>query len=364
MKEYQIIPIINSVGFAIRGIRTQKDYLDYLTQQKQQNISVIVLAPMVFQEILEETFSQTASKVYFEAYEDKILDKDRINTIAKKYNTSKENIVTDSRAMDFLRQNLKENYPIIFDNYGIAYPMPNKPSLFASKKTVEQVIDRLRAVAESAKNNTDVRDAKVIFLPFSGLKSLGTDYGKNLSEKEQIATFMSFPFEDSIPAIGKIQEELKKHNIIVIPIAIQYGSLEEIHRNIFQLSKQYNLNPIPTSLDIDWNRDFAKQVGFFHALNQWSEETGLPNIGILHGSSCLHLVEECANPSRIVAFYGTHTEKLKLEDDGRIYHSAVAEKSGGWLRAIQPPIANSHNYKLVAEQIAEEAPKVILERLF
>ena len=75
--------------------------------------------------------------------------------------------------MDFLHQNLKENCPIIFDNYGIAHPMPDKPSLFASKKTVEQVIDRLRTVAKSAKNNTDVRDAKVIFLPFSGLKFFG-----------------------------------------------------------------------------------------------------------------------------------------------------------------------------------------------
>lgn len=364
MKEYQIIPIINSVGFAIRGVRTQKDYLDYLIQQEQQKISVIVLAPLVFKEIVEETFSQTGAKVYFEAYEEKILDRERINSIAKKYYISEENIVTESRAMDFLRHNLKENYPIIFDNYGIAHPMPDKPSFFASTKTVEQVIDRLRAVAKSAKNNTDDRDAKVIFLPFSGLKSFGTDYGKKLSEKEQIAKFMSFPFEDSIPAIAKIQKELKKHNIIVIPIAIQYGSLEEIHRNIFQLSKQYDLNPIPTSLDIDWNKDFAKQVGFFHALNQWFEETGLPNIGILHGSSCLHLVEECVNPSSIIAFYGTHTETLNLEDDGRVYHLAVAEKSGGWLRAIHPPIPDSHNYKLVAEQIAEEAPKVILERLF
>ncbi|MGB3507990.1 MAG: hypothetical protein WBA93_01840 [Microcoleaceae cyanobacterium] len=364
MKECQIIPIINSVGFAIRGMRTQKDYLDYLVKKEQKKISVIVLASLVFKEIVEETFLQTGVKVNFEVYEEKILDKEKINTIAKKYYTSEENIVTESRAMDYLRQNLKENYPIIFDNYGIAHPMPNKPSLFASKKTVEQVIDRLRTVAESAKNNTDGRDGKVIFLPFSGLKSFGTDYGKKLSEKEQIAKFMSFPFEDSIPAIAKIQKELKKHNIIVIPVAIQYGSLEEIHNNIFQLSKQHNLNPIPTSLDIDWNRDFAKQVGFFHALNQWSEETGLPNIGILHGSSCLHLVEECANPSRIIAFYGTHTETLKLEDDGRVYHSAVAEKSGGWLRAIKPPIPDSHNYKLVAEQIAEEAPKVILEKLF
>ncbi|NER06722.1 MAG: hypothetical protein F6K17_31165 [Okeania sp. SIO3C4] len=44
---------------------------------------------------------------------------------------------------------------------------------------------------------------------------------KKLSEKEKIAKFMSFPFEDSIPAIAKIQKELKKHNIIVIPVAIQ-----------------------------------------------------------------------------------------------------------------------------------------------
>ena len=75
IKEYQIIPIINSVSFAIRGMRTQKNYLDDLIQQEQQKISVIVLAPLVFQEIVvEETFSQTGAKVYFEAYEEKILD--------------------------------------------------------------------------------------------------------------------------------------------------------------------------------------------------------------------------------------------------------------------------------------------------
>ncbi|NER06721.1 MAG: hypothetical protein F6K17_31160 [Okeania sp. SIO3C4] len=90
----------------------------------------------------------------------------------------------------------------------------------------------------------------------------------------------------------------------------------------------------------------------------------MPNIAIVHGSSCLHLVEECANSSAIIAFYGTHTETLKLEDDGRVYHLVIAEKSGGWLRVIEPPIADSHNYKLVAEQIVEEVPKVIFERFF
>ncbi|NER06723.1 MAG: hypothetical protein F6K17_31170 [Okeania sp. SIO3C4] len=178
IKEYQIITIINSVGFAIRGMRTQKDYLDYLIQQEQQKILVIVLANPDFKEIVEETFLQTGAKVNFEVYEDKILDKERINTIAKKYYISEDNIVTESGAMNFLRHNLKDNYSIIFDNYGIAHPMPNKPSLFASKTIVEQVIYRLIVVVKSAKNNTDYQDVKVIFLPFSGLKYFGTDYGK------------------------------------------------------------------------------------------------------------------------------------------------------------------------------------------
>lgn len=364
MTEYKIIPIINSIGFAIRGMRKQKDYVDYLIKKRKQKVSVIVLANPDFQEIVEETFLRTGAQVYFEGYEDKVFNRETINSIIKKNHISEDNIVTESRAMKFLCQNLKQNYPVIFDNYGVAHPLPNKPSIFASEKTVRKVESALLSTVKAAKNNTDYQDAKVIFLPFSGLKSLGTDFGKDQNEKEQIAKLMSFPLEDSIPAIAKIQKELKKHNIMVIPVPIQYGPLEEIYDNIFKLSKQHSLSPIPTSLNIDWNRDFAKQVSFFYLLNQWSEETGLPNIGIVHGSSCLHLVEECAKPSGIVAFYGTHTKSLKLEDDGRVYHLAVAEKSGGWLRAIQPPIPNSHDYKLVAEQIAEQAPKVILERLF
>jgi hypothetical protein len=364
MTEYKIIPIINSIGFAIRGMRKQKDYIDYLIKKRKQKISVIVLANPDFQEIVEETFLRTGAQVYFEGYEDKVFNRETINAFIKKYHISEDNIVTESRAMEFLCQNLKQNYPVIFDNHGVSHPLPNKPGIFASEKTVRQVESTLLSTVKAAKNNTDYQDAKVIFLPFSGLKSLGTDFGQNPNEKEQIAKFMSFPFEDSIPAIAKIQKELKKHNIMVIPVSIQYGPLEEIYDNILKLSKQHSLSPIPTSLNIDWNRDFAKQVSFFYLLNEWSEETGLPNIGIVHGSSCLHFVEECAKQSGIVAFYGTHTKALKLEDDGRVYHLAVAEKSGGWLRVIQPPIPNSHDYKLVADQIAEQAPKVILERLF
>ena len=66
MKECKIIPIINSVGFAIRGMRKQKDYIDYLVKKEKQKISVVLLANPDFQEIAKETFSQTGAQIYFE----------------------------------------------------------------------------------------------------------------------------------------------------------------------------------------------------------------------------------------------------------------------------------------------------------
>lgn len=360
MQQTKLMIIVDSIGFSLRSMRSQKDYLDYLVNDQKQDITVVVLADSAFKEVAIETFSRTGAKVSFESYHDSISNDEMINKIASKYNILIYNIVTERHAVDFLRHNLGDNYPTIKDNEGIAHPVPNKPCLFASEKTIEQVQKKLFSVAQSARDNRDCQEAKVIFLPFSGLKAFGTEYGTNDSEKQKILEYMSFPFEDSIPAIGKIQKELKEHNIIVIPIIIQYGNLEEIHRKVLEISKQHNLSPLPTSLDIDWNRDFASQVGFFNAINQWSEKTGLPNIAIVHGSSSLHLVEECADPQRIIAFYATHTEKLNIEDDGGIYHLAVAEASGGWLRAIQPLKPYSHNYKQVAQQIVEQASQFIL----
>jgi hypothetical protein len=355
MHPKKLMVIVDSIGFSLRSMRSQKDYLDYLINDQKQDITVVVLADSAFKEVAIETFSRTGAKVYFEDYNDSISNDEMINKIANKYNILIYNIVTERHAVDFLRHNLGDNYPTVKDNEGMAHPVPNKSCLFASEKTIEKVTKKLFYVAQLARDNTNCQEAKVIFLPFSGLKTFGTDYGTNDSEKQKISEYMSFPFEDSIPAIGKIQKEFKEHNIIVIPIIIQYGNLEEIHRKVIEISKQHNLNPLPTSLDIDWNRDFASQVGFFNAINQWSEKTGLPNIAIVHGSSSLHLVEECADPQRIIAFYATHTEKLNIEDDGRIYHLAVAEASGGWLRAVQPLTPYSHNYKQVAQQITEQA---------
>lgn len=360
MQQKKLLIIVNSIGFGLRSIRSQKDYLDYLVNDQKQDIIAVILAHPAFKEVVIETFSQTGATVYFEDYQENISNEEMIKKIADKYRIFIYDIVTELHAVDFLRHNLKDNYPIVKDNEGIAHPLPNKPCLFAPEKTIENVKKKLLTVAQSAKDDSNFQEAKVIFLPFSGLKAFGTEYGKSEGEKQKIAEYMTFPFEDSIPAIGKIQKNLKEHNIIVVPVIIQYGPLEQIHRRVFEISKQHNLSPLPTSLDIDWNRDFASQVAFFHAINQWAEKTRLPNIAIVHGSSCLHLVEECADPQRIIAFYGTHTQKLKLEDDGRIYHLAVAKASGGWLRAIKPLDPNSHNYIQVAQQIAEQAPQAIL----
>ncbi len=362
MIEKNLIVIQDSVGFALRGIRAQKDYIEYLICNNKKELSVIILAHPMFREIAEETFVKTGAIVSFEGYEDGVIDNQIVSDIARKHGIDKSCIITESKSILFLQEIFKENYSIVFDNLGQPYPNPNKPSLYVREKTIQEVKNKLTDVARQAKDTTGITDAKVIFLPFSGLKAFGTDYGITQDEKQNLTKFMSFPFEDSIPAIKHIQKKLEKHNIVVIPIPIQYGNLVEIHQIILNLSQQHNLTPMPTSLDIDWSRDFAQQVGFFHAINQWSQETGLPNIAIVHGSACLHLVEECIEPQNMIAFYGTHTEKIKLEDDGRVYHLAVAEKSGDWLRAIHPQIPHSHNYKLVAEQIAEQAPKAVLQK--
>lgn len=364
MLEKKLIPIQESVGFALRSIRAQKDYVEYLINHEKKDLSVIILAHPMFREVAEETFARTGATVIFEGYESGIIDSHIVAETARKYRVDESCILNEYKSIFYLQKILQENYLIVFDNLGQPHPHPNKPSLYVKEKTIQEVKNKLIDVVIQVKNTSIIQDAKVVFLSFSGLKAFGTDYGKTQYEKQNLNKFMSFPFEDSISAIRHIQQELEKHKIIVIPISIQYGNLVEIHRVISNLSQQHNLNPMPTSLDIDWNRNLAQQVGFFHAINQWSQETGLPNIAIVHGSACLHLVEECADPQNMVAFYGTHTEKIKLEDDGRVYHLAVAEKSGGWLQAIQPSIPDSHNYKLVAQQIAEQTPNVILEKLF
>lgn len=362
MIEKKLIVIQDSVGFALRGIRAQKDYIEYLICNHKKELSVIILAHPMFREIAEETFVKTGAIVSFEGYEDGIIDNLIVSEIARKHGIDKSCILTESKSILFLQEIFKENYSIVFDNLGQPHPNPDKPSLYVREKTIQEVKNKLTDVARQAKDTTGIQNARVIFLPFSGLKAFSTDYGKTQDEKQNLTKFMAFPFEDSIPVIRHIQNKLEKHNIIVIPVPIQYGNLVEIHQVIFNLSQQHNLTPMPTSLDIDWSRGLAQQVGFFHAINQWSQETGLPNIAIVHGSACLHLVEECADTQRTIAFYATHTEVIKPEDDGRIYHLEVAQKSGGWLRAIHPQIPHSHDYKLVADQIAEQAPKAVLQK--
>ncbi|NJL51757.1 MAG: hypothetical protein HC930_05165 [Hydrococcus sp. SU_1_0] len=364
MLEKKLITIQDSIGYSLRGIRAQKDYIEYLIKYEKKDLSVIILAHPIFREVAEETFARTGAIITFESYKNGIIDNKIVAKTASKYSVKPSDIINEAESILCFQKIFKENYSIVFDNLGQPHPNPHKPSLYVREKTIQEIKNQLKDVAIRAKVTTKSHDAKVIFLPFSGLKAFGTDYGKTEDEKHNLAKFMSFPFEDSIPAIRHIQKELEKHNIIVVPIPIQYGNLVEIHKTIFNLSQQYNLNPMPTSLDIDWNKDLAQQVGFFHAINQWSQQTGLPNIAIVHGSACLHLVEECAEPQNMIAFYATHTEKIKLEDDGRVYHLAVAEQSGGWLRAIMPPIPNSHNYKLVAHQITEQASKAILENFY
>lgn len=363
MLKRKLVSIHDSIGFSFRAIRAQRDYIEYLIKYEQKDLLVIILAHPVFREIAEETFARTGAIVKFESYENRIITNKVIAETANKYSVNKSDILNESKSILRLQKIFKRNYSTIFDNLGQPHPNPNKPSLYVRDKTIQEIKNKLTDVAIKAKSKNKNWDAKVIFLPFSGLKAFGTDYGKTEDEKQNLTKFMSFPFEDSIPAIKRIQEELEKHNIIVVPVPIQYGNLVEIHKIIFNISQQHNLTPMPTSLDIDWSKDLARQVGFFHAINQWSQEIGLPNIAIVHGSACLHLVEECVEPHKIIAFYGTHTEKIKLEDDGSVYHLAVAEKSGGWLRAIMPLMPNSHDYKLVAKQIAELAPKAVLEKL-
>ncbi|MEM7554354.1 MAG: hypothetical protein AAF378_09685 [Cyanobacteria bacterium P01_A01_bin.84] len=364
MLKRKLVSIHDSIGFSFRAIRAQRDYIEYLIKYEQENLLVIILAHPVFREIAEETFARAGAIVKFESYEDGIIDSQTIARIATKYSLEESDIINETESILKLQKAFKQNYSTIFDNLGQPHPNPNKPSLYVKDKTVQEIKNKLTAISTEAKIIANHHDIKVIFLTFSGLKAFGTDYGKTKDEKHKLATFMSFPFEDSFPAIKHIQKELENHNIIVVPIPIQYGDLDEIHRVVLDLGHKYNLNPMPTSLDIDWNKDLAKQVGFFHAINQWSQEIGVPNIAIVHGSACLHLIEECASPQNIIAFYGTHTENIKLNDDGRIYHIAVAEKSGGWLRAISPLIPNSHNYKLVANQIAEQAPKAVLKKFY
>jgi len=364
MIEKKLIVIQDSIGFALRGIRAQKDYIKYLIDNQKNILLVIILAHPMFREVAEETFAKTGAIVSFEGHEDSIIDNQIVSEVAYKHGIDKSSIVTESTSILFLQKIFRENYSIVFDNLGQAHPNPYEPSLYVLEKTIREVKNKLTDIAKEAKNATGIKDSRVIFLPFSGLKAFGTDYGKTEDEKQNLTKFMAFPFEDSIPAIKHIQNKLEKYNIVVIPVPIQYGNLVEIHQVIFNISQQHSLTPMPTSLNIDWNRDFAQQVGFFHAINQWSQEIGLPNIAIVHGSACLHLVEECADPQRTIAFYATHTETIKKNDDGRIYHLEVAHKSGGWLRAIHPQIPHSHDYKLVAEQIAEQAPKAVIQKVF
>ena len=360
----KLIIIKNSIGFALRSIRTIKYYIDYLVKQETEEVLITIFTYSFFKEVVIETFHQTGAKVTFESIDDNVINDEYLAKIACNYGVKQFDIITESLSMKFLLQNMAKDDRIIFDNLNQPHINPNEPSLYVKEETIKVVKNELINVAIKAKKNTNIKDAKVIFLPFSGLKALGTDYGKNEDEKQKLIKFMSFPLEDIIPTIKHIQEELKKHKIVAIPVPIQYGNLMEIHQEISLLSTKHGLNPKPTSLDIDWNRDFAKQIGFFHAINQWSEEVKLPNLAVVHGSSSLHLIEECVNPGNIVVFYGTHTEKIKLEDDGRVYHLAVAEKSNGWLRAIYPPISNSHRYKLVAEQIVEQASKAVIEKYY
>ncbi|NJO98270.1 MAG: hypothetical protein HC764_21635 [Pleurocapsa sp. CRU_1_2] len=58
MLEKKLIPIQDSVGFALRGIRSQKDYIEYLTFHQKKELSVVILAHPMFREIAEETFAK------------------------------------------------------------------------------------------------------------------------------------------------------------------------------------------------------------------------------------------------------------------------------------------------------------------
>ncbi|NEO10118.1 MULTISPECIES: hypothetical protein [unclassified Moorena] len=358
MQKTILVPIQGSLGFALRGIRAQKDYINYLIQSEPIDLATLILAHPKFKDITEETFSNIGAKTSFISCENSYLDDDFLWAIAQENSISENDIITEQKAMCFLQEIYQEKYAIVFDNLYQPHPLPNKPSIFASKKSVIEAKNKLIDSATQAKKMTDRHNANIIFIPFSGLKAFGTDYGETEDEKQRIKEFMSFPFEDSIPAIGQIQKKLDKRNIIAIPVMIQYGSLDEIHRTVLALSKQYHLFPLPTSLNIDWNNNLDQQVGFFHALNQWSKETGLPNIALVHGSACLHLIEECINPEGMITFFATHTETLKVEDDGRIYNLAIAEASGGFLRAVQPPMPHSHNYRLVANKIVEQVCEI------
>ncbi|MEM8641023.1 MAG: hypothetical protein AAGG51_19750 [Cyanobacteria bacterium P01_G01_bin.54] len=347
-----LVVIENSLGFALRDIRAQVDFISFLSKRNKVNLKVF--GGSRFREVAVNSFLKYVSKIEFIESEKYFPGRKYINCDEIRALFPEGEILTGSIAVKKMRELLGKKYLTLTDSLGLHYPIPKGNCLFVKNKTILELDTKLSKIASKVRNRLRMSDSKVIFFLFSGLKSFGTDYGKSHPEKERIKKYMTFPFEESIPAIGEIQNQLLEIDIIVVPICIQYGDLDSIQKTVSNLGKKHKLIIPPEPLGIDWNNDIERQVGLLHALHNWSHNVGLPSIAVVHGSSCLHLLEECVNSSEILTFFATHTERLAPENDGRVYHINVAKSGCQPLSVVQPNEQNSHDYRIVAKNIVEE----------